>query len=78
MRQQTSSSTPASLIPHFTMASRNSHAIIEDEVYGKFQEMWTLEEQLEILALCGNYHLISFVANTARVENEVTGARFPG
>lgn len=54
-----------------------SHAIIGDEAYGKFQQMWTLEEQLEILALCGNYHLISFVANTARIENEETAARFP-
>src|SRR5262245_18563535 len=42
-----------------------------------FQETWTLEQQLEILALCGAYHTVSFVANTARLPPEPFGARFP-
>jgi alkylhydroperoxidase family enzyme len=43
-----------------------------------FQATWTLEQQLEILALCGAYHTVSFVANTARLPPEPFGARFPG
>jgi alkylhydroperoxidase family enzyme len=43
---------------------------IEDQTLGSFQATWTVEQQLEILALAGNYHTISFVANTARLANE--------
>jgi hypothetical protein len=43
---------------------------IEDETLGRFQGTWTVEQQLEILALAGSYHTISFVANTARLANE--------
>lgn len=50
---------------------------IQDGTYSKFQEQWELDQQLEILSLCGNYHLISFVANTSRIPPEETGARFP-
>ncbi len=50
---------------------------IQDDSYAAFQKTWTVEQQLEILALCGTYHTVSFVANTARVENEDFGARFP-
>jgi len=42
-----------------------------------FQESWSVEAQLEILALAGNYHTISFVANTAELEPEPFAARFP-
>ena len=50
---------------------------IDDSTYSDFQETWTVQQQLEILALCGNYHTISFVANTARLEVEPFGAKFP-
>lgn len=43
----------------------------------EFQETWTVEQQLEILALAGNYHTISFVANSARLAPEAFAARFP-
>jgi alkylhydroperoxidase family enzyme len=43
---------------------------VEDRTLGSFQATWTVEQQLEILALAGNYHTISFVANTARLANE--------
>jgi len=52
-------------------------AKIQDETYEKFQEQWDLDQQLEILALCGNYHLVSFVANTSRIPPEEKSARFP-
>ncbi len=51
---------------------------IQDSTYSEFQKHWNLEQQLEILALCGNYHTISFVANSARLDNEHFGAKFPG
>ena len=53
-----------------------SGSVREDHL-ADFQESWDLEEQLEIMALCGTYHTISFVANSARLENEDFGAKFP-
>lgn len=43
----------------------------------RFRGTWSLAQQLEILALCGNYHTISFVANTAELEAETFAAAFP-
>ncbi len=43
----------------------------------QFEGDWSKEQQLEIFALCGTYHTISFVANAARLPNEPFGARFP-
>lgn len=43
----------------------------------QFNRDWSKEQQLEIFALCGTYHTISFVANAARLPNEPFGARFP-
>lgn len=50
---------------------------IDDDLQLPFESDWSKEQQLEILALCGTYHTISFVANTARLPNEAFGARFP-
>jgi alkylhydroperoxidase family enzyme len=50
---------------------------VGDDVLTTFQDTWTKEQQLEIFALCGTYHTISFVANTARLPNEAFGATFP-
>jgi alkylhydroperoxidase family enzyme len=49
---------------------------MDEETLAVFQEAWTKEQQLEIFALCGTYHTISFVANHARLPNEPFGARF--
>ena len=54
-----------------------AHARICDDAYAAFQAHWDLAQQLEIMALCGNYHTVSFVANTARIELEEMAARFP-
>lgn len=43
----------------------------------RFQKTWSLQQQLEILALVGNYHTISMVAKTAGLESEAFAARFP-
>lgn len=50
---------------------------VEDDVIAQFECDWTKQQQLEIFALCGTYHTISFVANSARLPNEPFGARFP-
>lgn len=47
------------------------------DTHAAFQRLWNVEQQLEILALCGNYHTICFVANTAELEPETFAARFP-
>jgi alkylhydroperoxidase family enzyme len=52
-------------------------ARIEPVTYRAIRHRFSLEQQLEILALCGNYHTVCFVANTARLELESFGARFP-
>ena len=54
-----------------------TYAKIQDDTYKQFQECWDLEQQLEILALCGNYHTVGFVANTSRITPEEMGAKFP-
>jgi alkylhydroperoxidase family enzyme len=55
-----------------------STGTIDDAARDQFQQTWTAEQQLEILALCGNYHTICYVANIARLDRESFGARFPG
>jgi alkylhydroperoxidase family enzyme len=50
---------------------------IDDDLLSKFADDWTKDQQLEIFALCGTYHTISFVANAARLPNEPFGSRFP-
>jgi alkylhydroperoxidase family enzyme len=54
-----------------------SHARIENATLAAVQETFTREQQLEIIALVGNYHTVSFVANTARLAPEPFAARFP-
>ena len=49
-----------------------------DATRDRFQQTWTAQQQLEILALCGNYHTICYVANITRLDGESFGARFPG
>jgi len=50
---------------------------ISDENLISFQESWSLAQQLEILAVCGNYHTVSFVANSSRLPLEDGMASFP-
>ncbi len=42
-----------------------------------FNTLWSVEQRLEIFALCGNYHTVSFVANNVALELEDFAARFP-
>ncbi|WP_421854417.1 carboxymuconolactone decarboxylase family protein [Novosphingobium sp.] len=50
---------------------------LDDALHAGFIADWTKEQQLEIFALCGAYHTVSFVANAARLPGEPFGARFP-
>lgn len=50
---------------------------LTDSTLARFQQQWEVEQQLEIMALVGNYHTVSFVANVTRLDPEDTAARFP-
>tara|TARA_R110002072_G_scaffold1780_13_gene14930 strand:- start:8082 stop:8624 length:543 start_codon:yes stop_codon:yes gene_type:complete len=52
-------------------------AALEQGLLGRFQDLYSAEQQLEILSLVGNYYLVSLVANTSRLGNEDFAARFP-
>lgn len=53
------------------------HKRILQETYAKLCGHLDKEQQLELLALCGAYHTVSFIANTTELELEPFGARFP-
>lgn len=50
---------------------------LDDETGARFRADWNVEQQLEILALIGNYTTISLVANVAGLPSERFAARFP-
>ena len=52
-------------------------ALLDDETSAQFRADWNVQEQLEILALVGNYTTISLVANVAGLPGEPFAARFP-
>lgn len=50
---------------------------LNESLSNSFGNYWSKEQQLEILALCGSYHTVSFVANVARLEPEPFAILFP-
>jgi len=54
-----------------------THRRIEAGTYTGVCVHLNKEQQLELLALCGAYHTVSFIANTAELELEPFAARFP-
>jgi 4-carboxymuconolactone decarboxylase len=52
-------------------------AAVSDELWAGLAANWDPPELIELLALAGFYHLVSFTANAARVEPEVGAERFP-
>jgi 4-carboxymuconolactone decarboxylase len=52
-------------------------AAISDVVWEQLVAIWSEAQILELIIIVGWYHLISFVANGARVEYEPWAARFP-
>ena len=54
------------------------HGRMDDALQLRFEATFSLDQQLEIMALAGAYQTISLVANTARLPPEPFAARFPG
>ncbi len=50
---------------------------LSDALWSRLGVHYSTAQILEIIALVGNYHAISFVANAARVELESFAPRFP-
>ena len=48
-----------------------------DALQRDFEARFDAEQQLEVIALCGTYHTVSYVANTARLAPEARSLRFP-
>jgi 4-carboxymuconolactone decarboxylase len=51
---------------------------VSDTLWDALTPLWSQQQLIELLLVAGWYHLISFVANGARVEAEPWAARFPG
>lgn len=54
-----------------------STASVRDETWEAMRPHWTDAQLIELLMLAGWYHLVSFVANGARVVPEPWARRFP-
>ena len=50
---------------------------VSDELWTALAQRWSPSQLLELLVLAGWYHVISYVANGARVELEDWARRFP-
>ena len=52
-------------------------ARVDDALWAALRAHFTEEQLVELVALAGFYHLISFVANALRIPLEPFGARLP-
>ena len=52
-------------------------AQVSDALWQALAAEWTPEQLIELIALAGFYHLISFMTNAFRIPREAYGARFP-
>ena len=50
---------------------------VDDALWAALRAHWTDAQLVELIALAGFYHLISFVTNALRIPPEPYGARFP-
>ena len=55
----------------------HDEARVEDDLWAALRAHFTEEQLIELVALAGSYHLISFVTNALRIPLELYGARFP-
>lgn len=51
---------------------------IGNELWSDLRQTFTVEQSLELVVLCGWYHLLSFVINAAALLPEPWAGRFPG
>jgi len=52
-------------------------ATVSDALWERLQRLWTPEQLIELVALVGFYHFISFTTNAFRIPLEPFAARFP-
>jgi alkylhydroperoxidase family enzyme len=52
-------------------------ATLSEATWAQLVGSWSIAQILEVLIIVGWYHLISFVANAAHIEEEPWSARFP-
>jgi hypothetical protein len=52
-------------------------ARVGDPLWAALRVEWTEEQVIELIALAGFYHLISFVTGALRISPEPYGTRFP-
>ncbi|RIL05976.1 MAG: carboxymuconolactone decarboxylase [Proteobacteria bacterium] len=52
-------------------------ATVSDALWAELAAGWDETQLLEMLLVCGFYHLVSFTANAARLAPEPFAARFP-
>jgi 4-carboxymuconolactone decarboxylase len=52
-------------------------ATVSDGLWAQLAREWDPPQLIELVALAGFYHLVSFAANAARVELEAGAERFP-
>ena len=50
---------------------------LSDGLWARLAAEWPDEQLIELVAVAGFYHLVSYLANSARVELEEAGERFP-
>ena len=50
---------------------------VSDDLWAELKEHWEPDQLIELLVLCGFYHLISFAARGLNLELEADAARFP-
>ena len=55
----------------------HDRAQVSDELWAALRVHFSEEQLIELVALAGFYHLISFVTNALRIPLEAYGARFP-
>ena len=55
----------------------HDNADVSDRLWAGLAAHWTEEQLIELIAVAGFYHLVSFAANAARVELESFAERFP-
>ena len=52
-------------------------ARVSDALWNELAAAWSPEQLVELIALAGFYHMISFLANSLRIPAESFAARFP-
>jgi alkylhydroperoxidase family enzyme len=52
-------------------------ATVSDRMWGPLEAAWTPAQIIELIAIAGQYHAISFLVNALRIELEDGAPRFP-